>query len=372
MKNKSYVFIFTFILIVFLLGIITIVKQDNEISISERRKLTKFPNVSFESFANGNFFSDFEKYLLDQISFREGFRRIKAINEFYVLNKLDNHKIIIKDGYATKISYPLTEKSINLYIKKINQIQEKYLKDKNLNIYNLVIPDKNYYLIKNKEYPVIDYSNLKEKISNGISGEYIDIFDDLDVDCYYKTDSHWKQEKIVKVANEILRRMNMQEVEKIEVSQPFKPFYGVYYGESALPLDFDEIRYVTTKEIEKAKVYRVNQKTKELEEGKMYYEDAIDDKLTDSYDLFLGGASTITIIENELATSDKTLYLFSDSYGRSLAPLLLSNYKRIVIYDVRYIKTSKALEKVEIEENSDVVFAYSISSIDVSSNIQVD
>lgn len=372
MKNKSCVFIFTFILIIFLLGVITIVKPDTEISISERRELTKFPEISFESITNGKFFTDFEKYLLDQIPFREGFRRIKAINEFYVLNKLDNHKIIIKDGHATKISYPLTEKSINLYIKKINQIQEKYLRDKNLNIYNLVIPDKNYYLIKNKEYPVIDYTKVKEEISKGISGEYIDILGDLDLDCYYKTDSHWKQEKIVKVANEILRKMNMQEIEKIEISQPFTPFYGVYYGESALPLDFDEIRYVTTKEIEKARVYRVNQKTKELEEGKMYYEEVVDDKLTDSYDLFLGGASTITVIENELATTDKSLYLFSDSYGRSLAPLLLSNYKRIVIYDVRYIKTSKALEKVEVEENSDVIFAYSISSIDVSSNIQAD
>lgn len=372
MKNKSIIFSITFILIIFILGVSTIVKEDNIVSVSERRKLASMPKISIEQIMNGEFFKNIETYLLDQIPLRETFRRVKSINEFYVLKKLDNHKIIVKDGYATKISYPLKEKSINLYIKKLNQIEEKYLKNKNLNIYNLVIPDKNYYLINNNEYPLIDYLNLKNMLKSGINSEFIDIFDELNIDSYYKTDSHWKQEKIINVANKILKELKMPQIENFDVSNPLTPFYGVYYGESALPLNYDEIRYVETNQIKNATVYRVNSKSKELEKGKMYYEEVIDDKLTDSYDLFLGGASTVTVIENNTATSDKTLYLFSDSFGRSLAPLLLSNYKRVVIYDVRYIKTSKALEKVELLENSDVLFAYNISSIDVSSNIQVD
>ena len=361
-----------FTLTIFVLGITVVLKPDNLISISERRELTKKPEISIDTIENGKYFKNIETFLLDQIPFREGFRRLKSVNEFYILKKLDNHKIIIKDDYASKISYPLTEKSINLYIKKINQIQEQYLQNKKLNIYNLVIPDKNYYLITKNEYPTIDYEKLKNQISTGISGDFIDIFNELSLDSYYKTDSHWKQESIIKVANKILSQMDMETIEKIKECSTEKPFYGVYYGESALPLKYDVIRYVETEQIKNAKMYRINKKTKELEEGKIYYDDALEDELTDSYDFFLGGASTITVLENALATSDKTLYMFSDSFGRSLAPLLLSGYKRVVIYDVRYTKTSTALEKIPIEEKSDVLFAYNISSIDVSSNIQTN
>lgn len=199
---------------------------------------------------------------------------------------------------------------------------------------------------------------------------YIDIFDKLNVNCYYKTDSHWKQDYLVPVSNKILESMHMKTIDSVKISNSLSPFYGVYYGHAALPMKPDEIRYIETKETMNATVYQINKRTKEFEKVKMYQEDKLKDRLTDSYDLFLGGANTITVIENDLPNSGKTLYIFSDSYGRSLTPLLISNYKKIVLYDIRYIKTSSALEMIPIEDNSDVLFAYSILSLNVSSNIQ--
>lgn len=372
MKANKVVLPITFILIIFSLEVWLVLKPDTLVSFSERRKLTLLPKISIETIINGECFNKLEDYLLDQIPLRETFRRVKSINEFYVLKKLDNHKIIIKDGYATKISYPLSEKSSDLYVKKINQIQDKYLKDKDLNIYNLIIPDKNYYLINEGEYPLINYKELENKIKTKISGEYINIFDTLDLESYYKTDSHWKIENISGVANKILARMGRKEVKILSEKKISKPFYGVYYGESALPLKYDEISYVETDEINNTVVYRMNTKTKKLEKDKMYHEEVFDEELTDSYDFFLGGASTITVLENNLENSGKVLYIFSDSFGRSLAPLLISDYSKIVLYDIRYIKPSIALEQVRIENGNDVLFAYNISSIDVSSNINVD
>ena len=86
----------------------------------------------------------------------------------------------------------------------------------------------------------------------------------------------------------------------------------------------------------------------------------------------MGGACTVTVIENPENPDGKTLYLFSDSFGRSLAPLLLSDYSKVVFYDIRYIRAEKAFGIVPLEEGGDVLFAYNISAIDVSSNLQVN
>ena len=370
MKVGKIILPLSFLLIIFSLGISTIFKQDNLISISERRNLETKPKINKDDIISGKYFKNLESYLLDQISFREKFRTIKSLNELYIYRKLDNHNIIIKDGYATSISYPLSDKKINLYIKKINYIINNYLKTRNVHIYHTLIPDKNYYLIKKSKYPLINYKQLENKLSDNIMASYIDIFNKLNINCYYKTDSHWKQDYLVPVSNKILESMHMKTIDRVKISNSLSPFYGVYYGQAALPMKPDEIRYIETKETMNATVYQINKRTKGFEKVKMYQEDKLKDRLTDSYDLFLGGANTITVIENDLPNSGKTLYIFSDSYGRSLTPLLISNYKKIVLYDIRYIKTSSALEMIPIEDNSDVLFAYSILSLNVSSNIQ--
>lgn len=370
MKIKKIFLSFSFLFILFSLNIMLTFKKDNNISISERRELNKKPSITLKSIIDGKYFKLEENYILDQLPFRKKFKTIKSINEYYVMGKLDNHNIVIKNGHATKINYPLKEKSINLYIKKINYINENYLKEKNVKVYNTLIPDKNYYLLNDEMYPLINYDDLKNKIKSEINSQYIDIFDCLNVNSYYKTDSHWKQEKIIPVANRILNDMNMDINYTYEVSIGFQPFYGVYYGESSLPLKYEDIKYVTTKQIDNTIMYKINKKTNKFVQSDIYDESVISNEMKDTYDLFLGGANTIVLFNNFYSNSNKTLYIFSDSFGRSLAPLLLSNYQRIVLYDIRYTKTSSALEKVNIEDKSDILFAYSISSIDVSSNIQ--
>jgi len=67
----------------------------------------------------------------------------------------------------------------------------------------------------------------------------------------------------------------------------------------------------------------------------MYDLSAIDGR--DPYDLFLRGVQPLITIENPAAVTDRQLYLFRDSFGSSLAPLLASAYKKITVIDMRYI-----------------------------------
>ena len=370
MKKEKYFLPITFSLIIGILGISFFFKTDNKVSVSERRELYTRRNITDYKVMDGSLFEYFEKYLLDQIPLRENFRRLKSINTYYIYKKLDNHDIIVKDNHATKLSYEIDDNDINLYIKKINQIINKKINKENVNIYHSVIPDKNYYLIRNKEYPLLDYENLVKNVKS-INGKYIDIFEELSLDSYYYTDSHWKEDSIIPVANKILKNMNSEEIKNSKISTSLKPFYGIYYGESALPLKSEEIRYVTTTEIEYSTFYRYDSKSETFNKSNIYDIEKFNNKLVDSYDIFLGGASTIDYFDNKLVNNNKRLYIFSDSFGRSIAPLLLSNYNKVVLYDIRYMNVDTALKIMPIEENADVLFLYSTTSIDVSNNLQV-
>ena len=88
--------------------------------------------------------------------------------------------------------------------------------------------------------------------------------------------------------------------------------------------------------------------------GKIYEKVASADK----YDIYLSGATPIITVENPNAKTEKELLLFRDSFGSSLAPLLVENYSKITLIDLRYI-SSKLLEDYINFENQDVLFLYS-------------
>ena len=366
-KYINYILIFSFFLLISCLGITTLIKTPDIISLSERRDLKSIPDLNYEDIKTGKYFKNFESFLLDQIPYRDSFRTLKSLNLFYIYKQKDNHKVFIKDGYAAQITYPLQSSKQELLLKKINYLKDTYFQ--NSNVYSTIIPDKAYYLVKNNEYPLIDYDKLRKNAKENLPN-YIDIFDMLSIDSYYKTDTHWRNDKILNVAKVILKRMSMQNNIVIKSKKELAPFYGVLYGQSALPLKYDTIKYVNTEGISNSTVLRANQKTNELEIGKMYYDEYINEN--DPYDIFLGGASNITIIDNNNIDDGKVLYLFSDSFGRSLAPFLISDYDKIIFIDLRYIKMSSYVSKYGIDENSDVLFAYSIQSIDVISNLQTN
>lgn len=63
-------------------------------------------------------------------------------------------------------------------------------------------------------------------------------------------------------------------------------------------------------------------------------------------------------IQNQNAETKKELLIFRDSFGSSLAPLLIENYKKITLIDLRYI-SSDILDNYIIFNDQDVLFIYS-------------
>ena len=353
MKNKNLVIVF--IVYISLFSLVSIILPDKEISNSERRKLKEFPKAEFDS----EWISKLDGYLLDHVVLRDEFRGLKAFYNYKILKKHDNNGIYLKDNYIFKSSYPTNKESINNFILKVNKLSNNF--SINNNVYMMIIPDKNYYLESN-DFLNIDYDYIyKEVKRRGFKN--IEVRDLLELSDYYETDTHWRQENLDK----IIKRMSMIldfEYEKINYKKNvYDNFYGVYYGESAINRNPEELVYLTSDLFKDVSV-------KYLENDKLsgvYNEDKL--KGLDSYDVYLDGASSFIEITNNNSSSGKELIIFRDSFGSSLSPLLVNYYKKITIIDNRYISSKYFKELVEFN-NQDILFMYSTLLINDSGSLK--
>ena len=169
---------------------------------SERRPLAQRPAISLESLSGGKFMTDFEKYALDQFPLRDSFRTLKSLFHQYVLGHRDNNGIYLQDGYAAKQEYPLKEDSVSHAMERLNHIYDKNLI--NSKVYMAVIPDKGYYLAEAAGQLALDYDKLFAAVKNAMPwAEHIDLTESLSLEDYYRTDTHWRQERLLGTATVI-------------------------------------------------------------------------------------------------------------------------------------------------------------------------
>lgn len=357
MKNK--VITISFVVMIELFFLLSLVIKDEQISKSERRKLAQFPNLTINKIMDGSFTDDFENYTLDQFPFRDTFRSIKANTNYFALNMLDNNSVYLNEQGIFKMDYPTNIESINNFVNKINSIIDNLSKDNK--VYSLIIPDKNYY-VKEKLFLKIDYDLLYSKIKK-LHTIPIDIRNIMDLNDYYKTDTHWKQENLNKVVKSLSEVMGLPYTNLNYKHNNYPNFYGVYYGRAALKGQPDTITYLTNDIINKSTVeYLENPKLNTVYNP---------EKLTgmDSYDVFLDGASSFITINNPNCKENRELVVFRDSFGSSLITLLIPYYSKITVIDIRYITSNLYLNKVEFT-NQDVLFLYSTLLVNDSSSLK--
>lgn len=365
-KIKNITLIVAFALMLYVTMAICLFKPDTAYSTSERRELAKAPLLSISTVFSGNFMDNFENYTADQFPFRDYLRSLKAFFAIKILNKADNNGIYKADGHISKIEYSINQQMTNYAAEKFNYLNKTYMKDKNMNIYLSVVPDKNYFLAEKNGYPCMDYVKFVEDFKAKTPYmHYIDILSLLTIDDYYTTDSHWKQENISNVAEFLAKEMGTDATAKYTVNELDNPFCGVYLGQYALPTEPDTIRYLTNSTLQNCIVTYYDTGMPQI--GQMYNMEKAYGK--DPYEMFLSGSSPLITIENPAANTHKELILFRDSFGSSIAPLLAQGYKKITIVDIRYIQ-SNFLGNYITFENQDVLFLYSTTLLNNSTALR--
>ena len=156
---------------------------------------------------------------------------------------------------------------------------------------------------------------------------YIDITKTLDITDYYKTDTHWRQEKLPETAAVLAESMDASISGNYTEYALDLPFYGVYYGQSALPLPPETLYYLSNDVLDSCIV-------------------------TNHEDQTIGGIYNME----------------KKSFGSSIAPLLAGGYAKITLVDIRYLRADLLDRFIEFK-NQDVLFLYSTSVLNHSETL---
>ena len=232
-------------------------------------------------------------------------------------------------------------------------------------VYLSVIPDKNYFLAEANGYPALDYQALTDALRKQTEfAAYIDLFGTLTADDYYRTDSHWQQENLLTAADTLAAAMGAALPDNRYTEWTLdRPYYGVYYGYAALPMEPDRLTYLTSDLLDTCTVY--NYETGKT--GPIY--DLAKGAGKDPYELFLSGSVSLLTIENPNADTDRELVIFRDSFGSSLAPLLVPGYAKVTLADIRYLPSSQ-MGKYLTFTDQDVLFLYSAPVLNNSETLK--
>ena len=402
--EKISVVLFFAVLVVF--PVVSALLPDMAVSKSERRKLTQMPEFTLGAFLDGTYTEQLEEYLKDQFAGRDVLRTVKAEADVAIFRKADSNGYYKVGDAIYQRKEELQEKNVRWAAEHFAQIAENYFPD--ADIYYAVIPDKEEYLAVHEDRgnSVPEQEN-KESAGGGLpeskqpeawmadcmpEASSISIREVLSLEDYYDTDIHWRQECIADAADVLVAGMKEGANESVDADSaigdaatPEQPesehagtegiekqeiatdkFLGGNACASAFSVAPETLEYVTSPVIENAVVYDYEKK----EQVPVYSREKLEEG-TDPYDFYLWGARALLTIENREAPEGAgNLILFRDSFGSSIAPLLIADYANITLVDLRYVTMDYATELLGELDYDEVLFLYSTTMLNNSGSLR--
>ena len=209
---------------------------------------------------------------------------------------------------------PLNTDSVHRFTVKLAALRDTYFPQND--VFVSIIPDKSYYAREQ----IAQYMS-HDSMAGLVRGELydwnlIDISSALTLEDFYQTDPHWKQERLFGVVDALGEKMGFSVDKKAFTAHTYDSFTGSY-GRTVKDIRPETLTWLTSPCTDAAVVANT-----QTPSAVTVYNTAL--LQSDSaYNVFLSGLSPLTVIESPAAKRDRHLVLFSDSYGSSLAPLLL-------------------------------------------------
>lgn len=337
---------------------------------SERRYLAEPPKLSAQSLKNWAYDDAVETYLADQLPARDA---LVGLNAYTVL--LSGRQVsteIWRDKEGHLVEAPLTA-SVDQVQKRLSRMASLGEKT-GLPVYVMAVPSAGY--VRRGTLPqalaTLYYTEqvLLEEIASApgvIPVSLAETFLQEGQSWYYRTDHHWTGEGAYAAY-----RLFMEAAGRDAL--PYDSFYhhtvagyvGSTRSRSALWLTKEDT--LTIDEPMDTQV-QVTFSDKEGTYDSLFFPDRLQEY--DWYPLFLDGNHPVTVIENRTAATDApTLVLVKDSFGNTLAPLLVPGYKRILLVDPRYWRGSVA-DLCREQGADELLFCYSLERIATDLNLSI-
>lgn len=278
-------------------------------------------------------------------------------------SEVDENGLYYAGDHAFKAMENFDETYIHQMSSKLNKAYDDLL-NSDMKVYYSVIPDKGYF-IENDSFTKEDYDSMLQILKDEVEHmEYIPIFDELSIEDYYKTDHHWRQEKLFPVVKQLGKHMNFK-INKNSFEENSVQDYKGVYSEYMEDNKTETLTYLTNKATEEAKVSDFEGK----EHKGVYFLEQLESDVP--YNMFLNGPSPILTIENSDASKERELIIFGDSFTSSITPLLLDAYSKITLIDMRFVPASYLKEIIEFN-TQDVLFLYNSAVVNRSAMLRFD
>ncbi|WP_165249284.1 DHHW family protein [Adlercreutzia sp. ZJ141] len=403
----------------FVLGLCLFLRP--QVSEAENRKLTEFPQITWETFWDGSFTADVSTWYADTFPFRD---QLMAVNHwmrgFYGIEP--NEQVIggerqaddipdqasapttpppapeakppedydsseletniqgeimngtyVKDG-ACYSRYYFTQEAANAYSAAVNKAVQD-LGDAGM-VYSIVIPNNSGALLSDDELAALGGSNQADAISY-----YYSLYDERvrtvpttdtlrehnSEYLYFRTDHHWTALGAYYIYRNFCEQKgiephNIADYEEVD----FDGFLGTYYG--SLKLDSmaknpDVVQTWAPK--------GTNDMTFTDTEGNVVDWNVIEDVSAwnqgSKYNCFIGGDQPWAEIHNPNITDGSACVVVKESYGNAFVPWLVDHYQHVYIADFRYTSTNV----VDFMKEHGVGDLIIINNIGIAGNVDV-
>jgi len=374
-----------------------------EVSETEKRELTDFPTLTWDSFVSGEFTDGISRWYADTIPGREGLiRAYHAVSSLFGIQSeqyqggvgedVPNETMGVPDdeplsppdgggeggeqvgGYYVSgdTAYELyffSQSGAYEYARLINLAAEKL--DGKANVYDMVIPL--YYTFAlggdvQKNLGVADGGEVMRYIYSGMSAgvRTVDVYTPLmehrDEYIYFRTDHHWTATGAYYAYTAYCEKAGITPVplegyEKLA----FEGFLGTLYAKTnkqALADNPDTVFAYVPKGTNAMITHQADGTTVDWYSIVNRKTDTWYQNAASKYNCFIAGDHPLIEIHNENVSADRkgtSVVLIKESFGNAFAPFLVDSYEYIYIIDYRYYNGTLT-DFVSDKPNCDVIF----------------
>lgn len=362
-----------FILVIFILPILSMCSKKKTFSEAENRSLAEKPEISLSAVKDKSYMNDLEAYISDHFTGRLSWIKMKSFTERMSGKDEINGVYITDERLIEKLPEPDKEE-VEKSVEAINHFAELY----DTKVYFLLAPtsagiyrDKISKLASQedqKSFIGSVYSRLSENVTS------IDIYDTMysarDKYIYYRNDHHWTSFGAYKAYSYAIEKLGLRAVDysKYSVEHASSDFKGTFYSKclyNGIKPDvidiysYDEGSHITG--------VNMNDGKEESHAGDIYFREYL--KTNDKYCVFLGRNQAYMNIKTDVR-NDKKILVIKDSYANSFVPFLTQNYSEISVIDLRYVKNS-IKDFVNPNDYDQVLFLYNASTFSTDQNVKV-
>ena len=369
MKNAKLHEIITCVLFcgfIGIMGLCMVLLPKSDFSETEKRELSQFPALTWETLSSGDFADDLETYMADHLPGRTFFVGLKAYFDL-LTGQQSSKDIYVAEGDR------LVEKPViwdQAQVEKNMKYINKFSAALDVPVDLLIVPSAGF-LLEDTVVGIHDaytddailqaiYSQAGEKLN---TFDLLSVYQQMDADrLYYRTDHHWTSYGAYQAYSAYMQSIGMDypAVDFFTVER-HSGFRGSTYTRSALwltPAEDIELWVGSALQVE-------NSTTEGIHQG-AFYPQRLEE--ADMYTVFLDGNQPLVHIYNEANAGKGTILVVRDSYSNCLGPFLAESYEEVILVDLRYYRKSVS-ELVATEGVDRVLVLYCIGNFMTDNNM---